>query len=50
MIVAVRLALERAARVPDANVTLGDTFVRTAHPDDHGLDYRGRYDGVYCDF
>jgi hypothetical protein len=47
---AVQLALDRAAKVADAQVTQGDDFVRTVYPDDKGLDYRGRYDGVYCDF
>jgi hypothetical protein len=47
---AVQLALDRAAKVPNAQVTQGDDFVRTMNPDDKGLDYRGRYDGVYCDF
>jgi hypothetical protein len=47
---AVQLALDRAGRIADAEVTQGDNFVRTTYPDDRGLDYRGRYDGVYCDF
>jgi hypothetical protein len=50
MITAVLLALDRAARVTDAEVTRRNNFVRTAYPEVRGLDYRGRYDGVYCDF
>src|SRR4051812_7389200 len=31
---AVQLALDRATKIPDAQVTQGDNFVRTVYPDD----------------
>jgi hypothetical protein len=47
---AVQLALDQAKRHPDSQITQGDDFVRVAYPDDTGLVYRGRYEGIYCDF
>jgi hypothetical protein len=47
---AVQLALDQAERHPDSQITQGDDFVRVTYPDDTGLVYRGRYEGIYCDF
>jgi hypothetical protein len=47
---AVQLALDQAERHSDSQITQGDDFVRVAYANDTGLVYRGRYEGIYCDF
>src|SRR5215212_6468936 len=47
---AVQLVLAQAANQPDAKITQEDDFVRIQYPNDTALDYRARFNVLYCDF